>query len=118
MLGFEKENKIRIELMYIFLHLIVFADKKLAFSLINEAKILERCRDFLEIEDVDLNHICLEFITKVIEVGNHFTDDLEEKNEQRGNYFINYIRNIDLRTSIVEKSYSEDKDISKLSSEI
>jgi len=36
--------------------------------------LLERCGDFLEVEDPDLIHVSLYLMTKIIDLGDYFAD--------------------------------------------
>ncbi len=73
---------------------------------------MERCEEFLSVDDQDLIHVTLYLISKIIELGDYFAGE-------DGNYFVEKIKNSELKNRILEKTYyTENSEISKLSSEL
>jgi len=55
---------------------------------------LERCEEFLSVDDQDLIHVTLYLISKIIELGDYFADE-------DGNYFVDKIKKTELKNRIL-----------------
>ena len=63
---------IKVELYYIFCHLIERADKQKIYEIVTEEKLLQQCIEDLGIEDINLNKLTLYMILKMIDLGEYF----------------------------------------------
>lgn len=74
MLVNESDNRIKVELCHIFSCLVAFADKPKIFNVVMKGDILERCEEYLSVDDQDLIHVTLYLVSKIIELGDYFAD--------------------------------------------
>ena len=71
-----------------------FAEKMQIFNVVYKGDILERCEEFLSVEDQDLIHVTLYLVSKIMELGDYF-------NEDDGNIFAERIKKSELKNRIL-----------------
>ena len=85
------------------------------FEKVRDQDIIDRCNDLLESEDHELNLVTLYLIGAIIDLGEYFTDGVMSDGV---NVFSYKIEETGLKMKLEKKSFSNNKEISKMSLDI